>query len=295
MNVEPTPTIVGMVLSGGGLRCLAFCSAISVLQSSGINPKKVVGTSGGSIIASLYAAGYSGDEMADVLSEVVPTELVSSSWGFIGDAYRLFSTYGIYSSEKIGEWVDNLIYKKTDIKNATFAQLRAATGIKLVIPATCLTTLNPVYYTASTHGSMVIKTAIRASIGYPFAFEAMMINHQFMVDGGVCDNYAIEYFIKRGHSIDTIIGLNLLSQQEHPNHRIFSGEIKISNLQDYTKAIISCLILQNERSVMNRKRWGRTIAIQTGDISALDFDLDQEEKAYLLDQGKKAAEAFLLV
>ena len=49
-----------LVLAGGGAKGAAHIGVIKVLDSLGIHPDIVVGTSIGSIIGALYASGYTG-------------------------------------------------------------------------------------------------------------------------------------------------------------------------------------------------------------------------------------------
>src|SRR5438552_3061984 len=60
-----------LVLSGGGAKGIAHIGVLRVLDSLGIRPDLVVGTSMGAVVGALYASGYSGREL-DSLARVVP-------------------------------------------------------------------------------------------------------------------------------------------------------------------------------------------------------------------------------
>ncbi len=60
-----------LVLSGGGAKGLAHIGVLRVLDSLGVRPDLVVGTSMGAIIGGLYASGYSAREI-DSLSRALP-------------------------------------------------------------------------------------------------------------------------------------------------------------------------------------------------------------------------------
>ena len=61
---------VGLVLSGGGAKGAAHIGVIKALEENNIPIDYVAGTSIGAIIGSLYAMGYTPDEMlALILSE----------------------------------------------------------------------------------------------------------------------------------------------------------------------------------------------------------------------------------
>ena len=57
------PVRTALVLAGGGAKGAAHVGVIKVLDSLGIHPDLVVGTSIGSIVGALYASGYTGKEI----------------------------------------------------------------------------------------------------------------------------------------------------------------------------------------------------------------------------------------
>src|SRR5665213_581515 len=62
---------VALVLSGGGAKGLAHIGVLEVMDSLGIRPQLVVGTSMGAIVGALYASGYSGKQI-DSLAHTLP-------------------------------------------------------------------------------------------------------------------------------------------------------------------------------------------------------------------------------
>ena len=58
---------VGLVLSGGGARGLAHIGLIKALEDNNIPIDYITGTSMGAIVASLYAMGYTTDEMVELI------------------------------------------------------------------------------------------------------------------------------------------------------------------------------------------------------------------------------------
>ena len=58
---------VGLVLSGGGAKGMTHIGIIRALEENGIPIDYITGTSMGAIIGSLYAMGYTPDEMEDLL------------------------------------------------------------------------------------------------------------------------------------------------------------------------------------------------------------------------------------
>src|SRR5689334_13279011 len=52
---------IGLTLSGGGAKGLAHIGILEALDSAGLKIDYITGTSMGSVVGGLYAAGYSGD------------------------------------------------------------------------------------------------------------------------------------------------------------------------------------------------------------------------------------------
>jgi NTE family protein len=69
-NAESTGLKVGLVLSGGGAKGLAHIGALKVIDSLGLRIDYVSGTSMGAIIGSLYASGYSGNQLDSIFKTV---------------------------------------------------------------------------------------------------------------------------------------------------------------------------------------------------------------------------------
>ena len=65
------PLRTALVLSGGGAKGLAHIGVLRVLDSLGISPDLIVGSSMGAIIGGMYASGYSGREI-DSLARALP-------------------------------------------------------------------------------------------------------------------------------------------------------------------------------------------------------------------------------
>ena len=53
----------GLVLSGGGARGFAHAGALKAIEEANIRPEVISGTSAGSIVGALYAAGYTPDQI----------------------------------------------------------------------------------------------------------------------------------------------------------------------------------------------------------------------------------------
>ena len=63
---------IDLVFEGGGAKGLAFVGALQAIERHGHKPRRVVGTSAGSIVAILVAAGYSAAECKAAINERLP-------------------------------------------------------------------------------------------------------------------------------------------------------------------------------------------------------------------------------
>jgi len=75
---------VALVLSGGGSRGIAHIGVIRALEENHIPINYIVGSSIGAIVGSLYASGYSADEMEQLMSSEAFQRWVA---GVVDDQY----------------------------------------------------------------------------------------------------------------------------------------------------------------------------------------------------------------
>ena len=66
-----------LVLSSGYLAFARHCGVVSAIEDWGISIDKVVGTSSGSLVGSLFASGYKAQQIYDELGSRTPIELLS--------------------------------------------------------------------------------------------------------------------------------------------------------------------------------------------------------------------------
>ena len=58
---------IGLAIAGGGMQGVAHIGAIKALEELGIKPDYIAGTSSGSIFASMYAMGFTTEEMFEIV------------------------------------------------------------------------------------------------------------------------------------------------------------------------------------------------------------------------------------
>lgn len=170
---------LGMVLSGGGARGLSHVGVLQAMTEQGVEPQVLAGTSAGAIVAALYAAGYSGEEMLEFFVEKNPLRLSKLS----------LAKAGIFDTEKVV--ADFLEYFPDD----SFEALEK----RIFLTATDLVTARPEIFAS---GPLI--PAILASASTPLVFTPTEIDGHWYSDGGIINNFPVEPLI--GHC-NTIIGV----------------------------------------------------------------------------------------
>jgi len=194
---------VALVLSGGGAKGLAHIGVIRALDSAGVRPDLIVGTSMGALIGALYASGYS-PAAIDSMARSLP----------ISD---FFSTYAPHAPRSLGRLQPLVVWEQGErgfhIRGAAveepmvnallnMAMLRGnllARGnfdslpIPFLAVATDLTDRSPV---ALDSGDLA--QAVRASLAIPLIFEPVRFRGRVLVDGGLSQNIPVGVARARG-------------------------------------------------------------------------------------------------
>ena len=157
------PYKVGLALSGGGARGVAHAGAIKAMLEVGLKPDIVAGVSAGSIVASMYAAGISPDDMVE-----------------------------IFATARFSDFCELTVPKDGFFRMDGFKKM-----LRKKIPYTNIEDLPMPVVIAATdfdHGKKVafesgpLAERICASCSIPVVFKPVRIDGVRYVDGGVLDN-----------------------------------------------------------------------------------------------------------
>ncbi len=107
-----TPARTALVLSGGGVKGVAHIGLIRVLDSLGVAPDLVVGTSMGAIVGALYASGYSGRELDSLVR--------------IADLEQTFQAYDLHGPQRLRGLSPLIIWERgaggVELQNASVSE-----------------------------------------------------------------------------------------------------------------------------------------------------------------------------
>ena len=159
--------------TGGGARGYAHIGFLKAIEKLALKPGEVSGSSIGSLMAALYASGYSPTEIEDRLLNLKLKEIRRYD-------YRHISRHRM---KALGFWdlspYQSLIHKW--LAGARFKEM----PMRLFIQATDLTHFRYVVFSAMTHPEMEVSFAVRASCTYPCMITPVRYKGAVLVDGGV--------------------------------------------------------------------------------------------------------------
>ena len=189
-----------LVLSGGGARGAAHVGVLRALEELQVPMDLIVGTSMGSVVGGLYAAGYSPIELEGIMQSVDWEGVFSDAIPYRDKSFRRkqddsdYLVRGSIRFDEDGPYLPLGVFQGRRIE-LIFKSIQVQLGAsgdfdRLPIPfravAADLATSEVVVLD---HGS--VARAIRASMSIPGVFAPVEIDGRFLVDGGVTANLPI--------------------------------------------------------------------------------------------------------
>ena len=278
-----------IVLEGGGVKGIAYAGVFSALSAhnkyDGIS--NVLGVSAGAIAAVFLAIGMTTQEVEQALKAIEFEEFKDDSFGAVRDVYRFVSKYGKHRGDYFTHWLGDIVEAYTGSRDCTFKELAEVPKSKnLFVAATCLDEGKQVVFSKDTHPSMSIVLAVRASMAIPFFFTPVDYGGSLYMDGGVLNNYPINFFDGKGGKT---IGVRLDTTEEVQHTKRY----KHDNVLMYATSTFQIIYDRLQTRHISKRDWANSIIVDCGNTSAMAFDIKEVEKERLIDSGWKAAMAFL--
>ena len=258
------PARTALVLAGGGAKGAAHIGVIKVLDSLGIHPDMVIGTSIGSIIGALYASGYTGAEI-DSLSTAYPIGSLFKAYRprlppLIGVGLRPFTVWE--------SWGDQLIMQNGSLYEGDVISLMNAMLLRGNLLARGNFDSLPVPYRAiatdlATRELVVLDKgdltqAVRASFAIPLVFTPVRMDGRLLIDGGIALNVPIA--VAREMGAERVIVSRLDNSTQAPKGT--GSTLGTASL------LIDFLFRQPLDSL---RESDLMVSTQTGQFAALDF------------------------
>ncbi|HYA34979.1 MAG TPA: patatin-like phospholipase family protein [Candidatus Binataceae bacterium] len=278
---------VNLVFEGGGVKGIAHVGALhaietnALLQNAHIEVMGVGGSSAGAIIAALYAAGYSAQEMKDALALQPLADLLGRTPWKAESLVRFLLRKGIYSTNGIESWLNSLLLAKgvdgdRGITKAQQSKFRRQVPCRIV--STDLTNGRPKVYRSEEDGGKGLAKAVLQSLSIPLFFQPYSDGGDLFVDGGVVSNYPTWLF----HESDfPTIGVRLRSTSPQ-------GAKSDSGTVDYLRSLLNTMLSGNDERERMAPRL-REILIPANTVSSIKFKLSKAEEGDLFAAGHTAA------
>lgn len=183
----PAKPKIGLALGGGAARGFAHIGVIKMLESHGIVPDYVVGTSAGAVVGSLYAGGFDAFAMQKLAIQL--DETLFADWTLRGP--------GLLKGEALQSFVNQ------HLKRRPLEKLNIAFG-------TVVTDLNSGERVVFRTGDSGM--AVRASAAVPGVFQPVAINGRQYVDGGLTSPVPVRAVREMG--ADFVIAVDISATAE---------------------------------------------------------------------------------
>jgi NTE family protein len=221
---------VGLALGGGGARGMAHIGVIMALEEEGIPIDMIAGTSAGSIIGGLYAAGYSGTEIREIIMAIdwkyvfseapFPRALwISQRYGLRQPLFevhfafwKIFLPRGLINGQHISEELFRLTTEADYAARSNFDNLAVPFRSVAVDIST-----GRLY--ALEKGNLA--QAIRASSAIPGYYFPAIFDDKLMVDGGILNMIPVDVTKEMGADVGIAVRVNqTLAQRKKPKNLI---------------------------------------------------------------------------
>lgn len=259
---------LGLCLSGGGVKGAAHIGAIKALEEEKMTFDILSGTSSGSIVAALYGAGYTPDEIYGLFQKYAKKIKYVDSKNIFKGIYGLLFKRKILieglNSGKILEKIVNEACAQKEIYNIKDFK------IPILIPSVNLkdgsiyifcselfrkTLSDNVNYI----NNVPIGRAVRASCSFPIIFEPCPYGKTKLIDGGVRENVPWKETKKLG--ADKVLSI------------VFQNELDENCCQNVIEVANRSLeILEHELSNYELEGADYLLKIRRKDVGLLDID-----------------------
>jgi NTE family protein len=298
---------INAVFQGGGVKAIGLAGAVAETEKRGFRFHNMAGTSSGSIVAALLAAGYTGQELKEIIQATPFTSFLKKTWvhqiHWVGPAVRIFVKKGLYSGEALEEWVRQLLAAK-NIR--TFGDLEP-NRLRIIASDISQGKLMVLPEDISQYGidpkKFSIAKAIRMSTSIPYFFDPVMLRKGpgsrkgepfrkqfvYVVDGGILSNFPLWLFDKeetkgQGSKLP-VIGYQLVGQTDHMPRDI-KGPISMF------QALFGTMMDAHDERYIEDFNQFRTVKIPTLGVEATRFNISRAKSDELFQSGVIAASKY---
>ena len=287
-------TIEHLVLAGGATSGILEYGALKYLSKQEFyniaNIKTIYGTSIGACIGAILCLKYDWKSLDDFIIKRPWNKLVNLS---PGDFLEVIPKKGLLSSEFLVKAVTPLLEAKDLSEDITLNELYEFSNVELHLLTVRVNEFTIMDMSYKTHPDLSLLQAISMSSALPLLFQPIEYEDNYYVDGGVLNNYPVDYCLKNtGCKKEEVLGINFIKE------KIVQGIDKDTNLFGYcffiTKQMLSHLNkLGKKDNVVRIPNEINIIDIEVNLDTCIQTLNDQKERRKMIARGKIYAKLFL--
>lgn len=304
------------VFEGGGVRAAAHAGAYTAAKRAGVTFGRVAGTSGGSIVAALVAAGASPSFLRRHLQELDFLPLLDKpskmdrfferklppwarllrllSWGGLRKGLDVATYGGLHNSKRLGDWIEQRLVELIRGENSTNKRpvLFSELPVPLYIVATDFSNGQPKVWSQSTTSEESVTLAVRHSCTIPFFFQPARSGSSIFLDGGAVSNLPAYVLNKQCGTADErdvlsrILAFRLVEDD--------TGSKPVRDIVDFGQRLSAAVIDSASEIQLQLQPNVYAVQIKTGSIRSTDFDrVNADSKRFLYGRGVKGVRQFI--
>jgi NTE family protein len=290
---RPAPALAGkrvaVVGSGGSGACVALVGVARAFEEAGIRPAAISACSGSAVWGAMWAAGMSADEMADFSLAWRPQDYLDIQWTrlprFAVSAARGFT--GLAKGEALERLFDRRLWHMS----------AAETDIPFHTTVYNVDRGRLEQFGSATTPDLTLGELVRIAVALPVAVEAVRVEGDLYVDGGVIDAFPTEPIVEDG-GFDHVFGLNVLLPPGLQGDAVDGVDARRLSLIDLSRRIAAGGHLELARR--NLRRLGDSVTLiepieprETRGAAFYDLFLDRRRWPGLMRRGHDATVAAL--
>lgn len=213
-----TNTKIGVALAGGGLQGFSHIGALKALEELGVQIDYISGTSTGSVVAALYAMGYSPNEIKKICEKNYKKLLKIKK----GKFFKIGKNYLLHKQTKVEAIIDGVIIKNFINKYAQEKNIDLITSIKnksLAITTVDTKSMQECLFISNLPNTyqenikyitnINIGQAVQSSMAFPGIFTTVNYKNYNFIDGGTINNLPVRILKDMGATKTISISFDL--------------------------------------------------------------------------------------